>query len=310
MTLDLAGVQITDGPSEPFDFTGSNVTSLAPGETVLVVKDLAAFTAAYGSVDTNIIAGEFAGSLSNGGETIKIEDASSSTVVEFKYENGNDPLTEADWHAETDGNGFSLVVVDVAGDYDIGTNWRSSAMIGGSPGSFDPEPLLGNFNGDTAVDRGDVVRLLGNLGRTGNSHRARGDANHDRATTLVDLALLQSGLGAVHAAPSPAPLASVVAVDAHFSQLAQQPTRAARATRVSSRGRGSYRDSQLGPNDASLPGENTPSSDTASRLSTRSLRARRMHLYRHHDGQVEPSAFSLSNESNVTFSTGCQRRES
>jgi hypothetical protein len=87
-------------------------------------------------------------------------------------------------------------------------------MLDGSPGLIDQEPLPGNFNGDTAVDRADIVRLLQNFGRAGDSHRARGDANGDRDTTLTDLALLQSGLGATHAAPSPAPLSHIVAVDA------------------------------------------------------------------------------------------------
>ena len=121
------------------------------------------------------------------------------------YRDGNDP-GEEDWHPETDGEGFSLTVVDAnadAANWSIGTGWRSSALIGGSPGAADPEPLVGDVDGDGDVDRYDAARLVRNLGRNGNSHRGRGDLDGDRATTLVDLAMLQANLGA----PFPSPQA-------------------------------------------------------------------------------------------------------
>ena len=46
-TLSLSGVRFTDGIA--FDFTGSNVTSLAPGARALVVSNLAAFQSRYGT---------------------------------------------------------------------------------------------------------------------------------------------------------------------------------------------------------------------------------------------------------------------
>ncbi len=73
-TLDLTGVRFTSGFQ--FDFTGSAVTSLAPGEHVLVVKDLPAFNARYGNDLDSLIAGTFSdGSLNNAGESVKLEDA-------------------------------------------------------------------------------------------------------------------------------------------------------------------------------------------------------------------------------------------
>ena len=55
LTLDLTDLRFTKGVD--FDFAGSAVTSLAPGEFVLVVRNLAAFEARYG---TGLpVAGEF-----------------------------------------------------------------------------------------------------------------------------------------------------------------------------------------------------------------------------------------------------------
>jgi hypothetical protein len=47
VTLDLLGVRFTQGVE--FDFTNSAITSLPPGGRVLIVRDLAAFHAAYGT---------------------------------------------------------------------------------------------------------------------------------------------------------------------------------------------------------------------------------------------------------------------
>ena len=72
--LDLTGVTFAEvgGEGIIFDFSGSNVTSLASGEYVLVVRNQAAFTARYGAGLAGQIAGEYtgqiAGDLDNGGE--------------------------------------------------------------------------------------------------------------------------------------------------------------------------------------------------------------------------------------------------
>ena len=115
-TLDLSGVSITDGPSQPYTFVAGR--TLAPGEFVLVVQDDAAFRAAYPSVNPVLIAGEFAGSLNNAGEQIKLEDSTGSTILQFIYSD--------QWYAQTDGSGFSLVVQDSAGAYDDKATWRAS----------------------------------------------------------------------------------------------------------------------------------------------------------------------------------------
>ena len=73
-TFSLEGVRFNDGIE--FDFTGSAVTSLAPGQFVLVVQNADAFTMRYGEALAGIIAGEYDGKLSNGGEQVSLIDGS------------------------------------------------------------------------------------------------------------------------------------------------------------------------------------------------------------------------------------------
>lgn len=124
-TLNLAGVRFTDGIS--FNFTGSAVTSLAPGQTVLIVRNQALFTARYGGGFN--IAGEYSGALSNSGETLRLEDATGEKILEFAYNNS--------WYRLTDGLGFSLVIVNAQADWSTWGNkssWRASGQLHGSPG--------------------------------------------------------------------------------------------------------------------------------------------------------------------------------
>ena len=124
-TIDLSGVRFTEGIS--FDFTSSDVTELAPGATVLVVSNLTAFEARYGTVVN--LAGEFAGDLSDHGETIELADAHDRVIRRFTYDNENG------WPAGAAGEGYTLEVLDVSGDYDDPANWASSDELGGTPGT-------------------------------------------------------------------------------------------------------------------------------------------------------------------------------
>jgi len=129
--LDLTGVRFVKGIS--FDFTGSAVTNLAPGATVLVVRNTAAFTARYGSGLP--IAGQYIGALDNAGEELQLEDAVGETILEFAYNNA--------WYPITDGLGFSLVIVDEHApwfSWGLKSSWRPSGRWNGSPGQADPRP--------------------------------------------------------------------------------------------------------------------------------------------------------------------------
>ncbi len=123
--LDLTGVRFSDGID--FDFTGSAVTSLNPGDRVLLVRNLAAFRSRYGS--DLPVAGQYGGGLKNSGESVKLDDADGNTIAQFAYDD------EGPWPGRGDGRGSSLEVVDVARDYGDPQNWRSSSEFGGSPGT-------------------------------------------------------------------------------------------------------------------------------------------------------------------------------
>ncbi|HXJ55586.1 MAG TPA: lamin tail domain-containing protein [Verrucomicrobiae bacterium] len=131
-TLNLAGVHFSAGIE--FSFTGSAVTSLAPGQRVLIVKNRAAFVSRYGN--SLLIAGAYLGSLDNGGENIRLDDATGEKILDFSYDNR--------WYRSTDGAGFSLVILDDEASWDtwgVAQSWRPSGAERGSPGVIDPDPL-------------------------------------------------------------------------------------------------------------------------------------------------------------------------
>lgn len=140
-TLSLTGVKFTQGVE--FDFTGASITSLAPGARVLVIRELAAFEEAHGTGLS--VAGVFAiaTSLSNSGETIKLEDADSGTVKDFSY---ND---KAPWPLAADA-GYSMVLINPTANPDpsVGSNWRSGTLLGGNPGTTDST----TFSGDAQTE--------------------------------------------------------------------------------------------------------------------------------------------------------------
>jgi len=128
-TISLNLVRFTNG----IDFTFPS-TELAPGGYCLVVKDLAAFKAKYGS--SLPIAGQYSGSLANSGERIELVDALGTTIHNFRYED--------DWYDSADGDGYSLTIINPANpDLDTWsqqTAWRASAQRNGSPGKADATP--------------------------------------------------------------------------------------------------------------------------------------------------------------------------
>ncbi|MHC4116479.1 MAG: lamin tail domain-containing protein [Planctomycetota bacterium] len=137
-TLDLTYVSFVNGIA--FDFAGSRIENLAPGDFVLVVKNEAAFESRYGAALSVKIAGEYTGRLSNGGERTTLSDFWNGTVAQFTYDDGRG------WPLGADGAGHSLVPLDSAvrgqpdGSLDYGGNWRAGAFLDGSPGMDDPEP--------------------------------------------------------------------------------------------------------------------------------------------------------------------------
>jgi hypothetical protein len=125
-TINLNLVKFTDG----IDFAFPNI-ELASNEYVVVVQDLQSFEIRYGT-DLNI-AGQYTGRLSDAGERIILQDAVGQVILDFDYRDG--------WRSMTDGDGFSLTMIDPANTAPYGWNekdsWRASAYLSGSPGEDD-----------------------------------------------------------------------------------------------------------------------------------------------------------------------------
>jgi len=133
-TLDLTGVRFTQGIAFQFP----NGTPLAGGARILVVKNLAAFTARYGAGHS--IAGEYpVPNLSNSGETLTLVDATGAVIQTFTYSD--------DWAPLSDGSGRSLVIRDPAAPvaaWQTAAGWALSAP-GGSPGASGGTSLFTEF---------------------------------------------------------------------------------------------------------------------------------------------------------------------
>jgi hypothetical protein len=129
--LQLGGIKFTDGISYAFD-KDRNVI-LAAGAYIVIVKNRSAFASRYDTRSINLAPGVYSGSLSNGGETIKIEDPTNSTILEFDYDDR--------WFDKTDGLGFSLTIKDATNpeldSWDTLDAWRPSAEPEGTPGFDD-----------------------------------------------------------------------------------------------------------------------------------------------------------------------------
>lgn len=135
----LNGAHFTQG----LEFAFGDVT-LAPGASVVLVKDSAAFAVAYPGVT---IGGIFTGSLDNSGETITLCDITGATILTFSYGDSNIP----GWPASADGDGMSLVLrrpFDTATQLNSAASWRPSTTAGGAPGQVDSTV----FTGDPAAD--------------------------------------------------------------------------------------------------------------------------------------------------------------
>ena len=145
--INLKLASFTDG----IDFTfGSHI--LASGNYVVVVRNLSAFNTAYPNY-TGTIAGVYSGSLDNGGETIKLEDAVGSSILDFRYKDG--------WYDITDGGGFSLTLLDSSNaDLDSWSekaSWTSSTVLGGTPGQADTGQKPGDIVINEVLAHSDTV---------------------------------------------------------------------------------------------------------------------------------------------------------
>jgi hypothetical protein len=167
-----------------FDFQGSELQELEPGEQVLVVENRDAFTARYGAGLP--VAGQWQGGLSNSSETITLL-ATQTLLQSITYRDA--------WHPATDGEGASLEIRNVA-DNDLdawnqAAAWTASTIAGGSPGRHPSHGVVGDSNGDGRFNSSDLVSVF-IAGKyeddiPGNATFSEGDWNGDGDFTTRDL---------------------------------------------------------------------------------------------------------------------------
>lgn len=136
--LDLTNLRFTKGIE--FDFVGGSKATIAPGERLLVVGNIAAFNLRHGHATTpDYVVGQFDKNLSNSGELVKLSFGAGTLVREVEY-NDRTP-----WPVAPDGSGASLVLIGGAGD--VASDWRSSVGVDGAPAVDDSFRLTGGLEG-------------------------------------------------------------------------------------------------------------------------------------------------------------------
>ena len=125
--LTLDGMQLNEGID--FDFSSSNVTSLDPGDYALVVRNMSAFVTRYGAGLREVVAGQYSGSLANGGEQLTLVDELNHVLQRFDYDD------QDEWSKLPDGFGGTLEIIDPLQDLDDAVNWRASTEFSGTPGT-------------------------------------------------------------------------------------------------------------------------------------------------------------------------------
>jgi len=116
-----AGCQVVDLENVLANYQALSPFRLNPGESIVVVRNLAAFTSRYGNLIR--VAGEFSGSLNNSGDHLTLLGPVGEPILDFDY----DPA----WYPLTDGGGYSLVAVDPGaptGNWGQAQNWRPSTQ--------------------------------------------------------------------------------------------------------------------------------------------------------------------------------------
>lgn len=169
-------IEIQDGPE-----------FLQPGEYAVIVRDLEAFASRH-DIGQISVSGEYSGVLSDTGESLGLDGPVGEPIFEFSYSES--------WHPRTDGEGFSLVLVDpktARENYGQAEMWRPSFFENGSPGAEDPNPHGGQLPGDSNQDgRFNLSDALHLVGFVFNGRPNRLPCLNGRATDTQNLLLLDS----------------------------------------------------------------------------------------------------------------------
>jgi hypothetical protein len=149
-------VQITQFATPGYTFASG--INLAAGERIIVARSPAVFQSVYGASVNLAPTGYATANLSNGGERIALIGPYGDTLQDFIYDD------IAPWPTSPDGGGPSLEIIEPLGDPTNPTNWRASAIAGGSPGAAAATP--GDYDRNGTVQEADYNHWTMNFGRS------------------------------------------------------------------------------------------------------------------------------------------------
>ena len=129
--VDLSGYKFGAG----ITYTFPQGLNLGAGEYLVVALKPDTIISYYGI--SNVV-GPYSGGLNNGGETVRLDNASGLTVDNVPFDD------VAPWPLTPDGGGPSLSLLDPNLDNSLAVSWSASTLNGGTPGviNFPPTPLL------------------------------------------------------------------------------------------------------------------------------------------------------------------------
>jgi hypothetical protein len=131
--VNLRGSSFINGVT--YRFPGNRDTSMAPGQRILLVKDLFRFQQQYG-IDIPV-AGIYSGNLSKNGERLALATPSTNIIFSFSYKN------TAPWPTSPGSVIGTLVLSHPELGIENPAAWRASATPEGSPGMVDSSLFTG-----------------------------------------------------------------------------------------------------------------------------------------------------------------------
>ncbi|MEO6166730.1 MAG: lamin tail domain-containing protein [Chitinophagales bacterium] len=132
--INLTGYSLKDSEDDNAYFFPAN-TQIAAGERLVVVHDVALFSARHPNVSNYV--GPFIFNLSNGGELIRLFDSDGELTFSVVYDD------EEGWPEGANGDGYTLELLDPLGNMNSGADWFDGCLEG-SPGiAYDPDCSTG-----------------------------------------------------------------------------------------------------------------------------------------------------------------------
>ncbi len=139
--VDLGGWRLVDG----VQFTVPAGTTIAANGYAVIAGDAEAFAAAYPGV-ANVVGG-WTGKLTNQGEKITLVNVLGTVIDTVHYYDEGDWAKRVylpadtwgyrgfEWSSASDGDGYSLELINAARGNEYGQNWGASIAMGGTPGA-------------------------------------------------------------------------------------------------------------------------------------------------------------------------------